>query len=1094
MKKMMCVAGIFALSSICAAFGNPIASITFNGYIAAKEEETTFVFAQTTIAALSECEFSGIMGGAWVNSGRGQEAKGYHKEYKPGESLRVQFQCIDKGDGKEYVKCVRVVFRDEPGGVSGVCDYSGFVTRGYSKNDIGYDFRDDANWKAVDSADGAGYGLASVTATFPAKPFKMEPQIDRKLPAGFSTDYYVSLSKARTGGKDLFLLFTGSDWCAWCKRLDKEVLSKPAFLDFATNEFECVVLDFPRNEKLVTARERRINAEVQKKFDVQGFPFILVVSAPDEKVKFGAGYAAGGARKWVRDFKKNLRLQPLREKYFRSISEESLKIQKSHGDALEKIGRPSDGDAARAMKEEGAKWAADVRRVKERLEALELPEELNGERREIVDGFTKRIAALDELADMDIDELVEMAGDEKDDEDGSASDDGGLAELNIPLQGARSAFDETEKVHLPFGERLYIQPELAMLGGAADGLDVAGAIREWVLNNAPGGVNWESTTAEYGMAATKAWEAGARTPFVAMIHLSSGREKMAHGANMSARRAVWEKWKDDGRWPLASKICYVSTWMGRDTAASNELDRILIDLKKDFVTSEEWNRDELGRAWFVLTHHRGNNKHVFDELKAAGKSCDPWLEAIALARWHIDEAWEARGDGFASTVTESGWEGYKEHREKALEWAEKAYALRPDLTASCLVGLTANYGDASESLKWYRRAAAVFKDDKAAAKQFAWGLKPRWCGSVAKLMEFYEKFFSDDFADTIMPAWALDQIGWDVFKDESGTREERIFEEWAEKNAATIRRFGEMYLTNSVLERASVSLGTRNRVASIFRSAAWSCGDLELYGKWSRKYGEKYDGLKYADAVANSDLFWDAGVAALANWAARQQWADGAELARALRDAFGTWSPWRKSELADAAALKYFDGFEKLVMPRMASGEITEDNTEGLAWGYLKMLAGKCVGLKVRQPEGCELAELLPKNIWIDLKTVPAMMEVEFDLSIDGPDTKGEAMLHFDYGRRSSKGFHQRFSVLTVANKTDEKDNRFAILPWPKGETKKSIRLVFRGRDVEVYDNGSLAYTRQLGEGALHVTSLSFTRSGHKTVKVDRLFVKASTD
>ena len=149
MKKMMCVAGIFALSSICAAFGNPIASITFNGYIAAKEEETTFVFAQTTIAALSECEFSGIMGGAWVNSGRGQEAKGYHKEYKPGESLRVQFQCIDKGDGKEYVKCVRVVFRDEPGGVSGVCDYSGFVTRGYSKNDIGYDFRDDANWVSV---------------------------------------------------------------------------------------------------------------------------------------------------------------------------------------------------------------------------------------------------------------------------------------------------------------------------------------------------------------------------------------------------------------------------------------------------------------------------------------------------------------------------------------------------------------------------------------------------------------------------------------------------------------------------------------------------------------------------------------------------------------------------------------------------------------------------------------------------------------------------------------------------------------------------------------------------------------------------------
>ena len=1085
-RSLIALLGV--VSAACVALAD---SVTFNGYIASKAEESTFVFAKRTIAALSECEFSGIMGGAWVNSGRGQEAKGYHKEYKPGESLRVQFQCIDKGDGKEYVKCVRVVFRDEPGGVSGVCDYSGFVTRGYNKNDIGYDFRGDANWKAVDSANGAGYGLASVTATFPVKPLDLKPKIDRRLPNGFGTDYYVSRSKANARGKDLFLLFTGSDWCTWCKRLEKEVLSKPAFLDYATNEFECVMLDFPKDKKLVTAIERKVNDEVQKKFDVRGFPSILVVSAPDEKVKLSAGYAAGGARKWVRDFKKNLRLEPLREKYFKSISEESLKLQKRHGEALERIGKPADSDTARAVKEECAKWAADVRTIKERLEVLNLPEELNDERREIVNGLIKRIAALDELAKMDVEELVEMSGGEG---GGKASGDVGLAELRLPMENARSALDETEKVHLPFGERLYIQPELAMLGGAADGLDVAGAIREWVLNNAPGGVNWESTTTEYGMAATKAWEAGARTPFVAMIHLSSGREKMAHGANMSARRAVWEKWKDDERWTHASKICYISTWMGRDTAASNELDRILIDLKKDFVTSDEWHKDGLGRAWFVLTHHRGNNKRVFNEIKAIGKSCDPWLEAMALARWHIDTAWEARGDGFASTVSESGWAGYGEHRKKALEWAEKAYALRPDLTASCLVGLTANYGDAGEALKWYRRAAAVFKDDKAAAKQFAWGLKPRWCGSVTQLMEFYEKFFTEDFTDTIMPAWALDQIGWDVFKDEGGTREERIFEEWAAKNAVTISRFGELYLTNGVLEKASVSLGTRNRVAAIFRSAAWSCGNLELYGKWSGKAGAKYDGMKYADAVANSDLFWNAGVYALAGWVAKQRWADGAELARALRDAFGTWSPWRKSELADAAALKYFEGFEKLVMPRMAKGEIIEDNAQGLAWGYLKMLAGKCVGLKVRQPEGCELSGILPKNTWIDMKTVPSKMEVEFDLSIEGPDTKGEAMLHFDYGRKSGKGFHQRFSVLTVANKTDEKDNRFAILPWPKGETKKSIRLVFRGRDVEVYDNGVLAYTRQLGDGALSVKSLSFTRSGDKTVKVEKLFVKASAD
>ena len=122
---------------------------SYEGYIAAKEGSTTLVFTNATIAALADGEFAGRMGGAWVNGGKEMAAKGYNKEYRPGESVRVQFQCVDKGDGKEYVKCVRVVFTDSPEGVMAVCDYTGYVTLGYKKNALGFDFKDDANWKAV---------------------------------------------------------------------------------------------------------------------------------------------------------------------------------------------------------------------------------------------------------------------------------------------------------------------------------------------------------------------------------------------------------------------------------------------------------------------------------------------------------------------------------------------------------------------------------------------------------------------------------------------------------------------------------------------------------------------------------------------------------------------------------------------------------------------------------------------------------------------------------------------------------------------------------------------------------------------------------
>lgn len=55
-RSLIALLGV--VSAACAALAD---SVTFNGYIASKAEESTFVFAKRTIAALSECEFSGIM-------------------------------------------------------------------------------------------------------------------------------------------------------------------------------------------------------------------------------------------------------------------------------------------------------------------------------------------------------------------------------------------------------------------------------------------------------------------------------------------------------------------------------------------------------------------------------------------------------------------------------------------------------------------------------------------------------------------------------------------------------------------------------------------------------------------------------------------------------------------------------------------------------------------------------------------------------------------------------------------------------------------------------------------------------------------------
>ena len=46
------------------------------------------------------------------------------------------------------------------------------------------------------------------------------------MPVGFTDDWDAALKKAAAEKKTVLALFTGSDWCIWCKRLEGEVLSQ----------------------------------------------------------------------------------------------------------------------------------------------------------------------------------------------------------------------------------------------------------------------------------------------------------------------------------------------------------------------------------------------------------------------------------------------------------------------------------------------------------------------------------------------------------------------------------------------------------------------------------------------------------------------------------------------------------------------------------------------------------------------------------------------------------------------------------------------------------------------------------------------------
>ncbi|MBP6557738.1 MAG: thioredoxin family protein [Flavobacterium sp.] len=120
----------------------------------------------------------------------------------------------------------------------------------------------------------------------------------------WQTDINKAMEISKKTKKPLMLFFTGSDWCGWCIRLQKEVLKTPEFAKWAKENVVLVELDFPRR----TAQQPEIqkqNMELQQALGVRGYPMVWFVNATKKDGKINleqlgsTGYVAGGPSAWL---------------------------------------------------------------------------------------------------------------------------------------------------------------------------------------------------------------------------------------------------------------------------------------------------------------------------------------------------------------------------------------------------------------------------------------------------------------------------------------------------------------------------------------------------------------------------------------------------------------------------------------------------------------------------------------------------------------------------------------------------------------------------------------------------------------------------
>jgi len=109
------------------------------------------------------------------------------------------------------------------------------------------------------------------------------------------TDLPKAQAQAKSENKLILMNFTGSDWCPACIQLDKTVLSQPEFADYAQKNLVTVLVDFPQG-KPQSDDLKAANDALSKKYDIEGFP-TLILAKPDGSVVWKqVGYDGSGPK------------------------------------------------------------------------------------------------------------------------------------------------------------------------------------------------------------------------------------------------------------------------------------------------------------------------------------------------------------------------------------------------------------------------------------------------------------------------------------------------------------------------------------------------------------------------------------------------------------------------------------------------------------------------------------------------------------------------------------------------------------------------------------------------------------------------------
>ncbi|MFT6178595.1 MAG: thioredoxin-related protein [Akkermansiaceae bacterium] len=155
-------------------------------------------------------------------------------------------------------------------------------------------------------------------------------QIDGAKIGHWTMDFDAAKRIAAEKKLPLLVNFTGSDWCGWCKLMDKGVFAKDTWKKYAAENALLVTLDFPKDKTIVPERYVARNDELKTKFAVRGFPsYVILASDGETKIgQLGAGKEKT-PESFISEFKAVVRLSPANVEAFVKANPDKAKAFKA---------------------------------------------------------------------------------------------------------------------------------------------------------------------------------------------------------------------------------------------------------------------------------------------------------------------------------------------------------------------------------------------------------------------------------------------------------------------------------------------------------------------------------------------------------------------------------------------------------------------------------------------------------------------------------------------------------------------------------------------------------------------------------------------